>query len=77
MNFTHPLARAASVWSTGGAKGRPHKLLVVITTLELDPAHKKYKADQVDRLAGAAKDWLGENASLAEDFMLINRARDW
>jgi acyl-CoA synthetase (AMP-forming)/AMP-acid ligase II len=75
--FTHPLARDAKIWETSGSNGAPSRILVIITTLELEKAHKSYKADKVDRLAGAAKEWLQQHALAASDFVLINRPRDW
>ncbi|MDX7952724.1 hypothetical protein P7D22_16270 [Lichenihabitans sp. Uapishka_5] len=76
--FKHPLARDAKVWTTGGGQdGTTRRLLVVITTLELDETHKGFKADKVARLSDAARDWLKTQATEADDFVLINRPRDW
>lgn len=75
--FKHPLARDAKVWTTGGLPGAPSRLLVIITTLELDSAHKSHKADKVGRLSDAARDWIKNHALEASDFVLISRPRDW
>lgn len=75
--FSHPLARDAKIWDTGGFNGSPGRMLVIITTLELEKSHKSFKADKVARLTGAAREWLQEHALEATDFVLINRPRDW
>ena len=75
--FKHPLARDAKVWLTGGSGGTPVRLLVIITTLELDSAHKSYKADKVGRLSDAEREWITSHALEASDFVLISRPRDW
>jgi hypothetical protein len=75
--FKHPLARDAHIWATGGASQPSSRILVVITTLQLDKDHKGYKGDKVDRLSDAAKQWVQEHAGEANDFMLISRPRDW
>jgi hypothetical protein len=54
MTFSHPLARAAKIWQGTAMDGSKRDVLVVITTLELDPDSKKYKKDKVERLAAAA-----------------------
>ena len=77
MTFKHPLARHAMVWPTAGVKGKPRRVLVIITTLELDAEHKKYKGDKVEVLSTAAKEWLDANPSEAVDFLLMNRAKEW
>ena len=75
--FKHPLARDAKVWTTGGSAGSTTRLLVIITTLELDSGHKSYKGDKVGRLSEAARDWIKNHALEANDFVLISRPRDW
>ena len=77
MSFSHPLARNAHVWSTGGKKGKTKRLLVVITTLQLDPDHDKYKPEQVGKLSEAAGQWVEEHAAEATDFLLMNRPKTW
>lgn len=75
--FKHPLARDAKVWTTGGNAGSPSRLLVIITTLELDSTEKGYKADKVGRLSDAAREWIKDHALEASEFVLISRPRDW
>ncbi len=75
--FKHPLARDAKIWPTGGLSDLSKRILVVITTLELDRDHKRFKADKVQRLADAAGEWVQQNGTAADDFMLISRPRDW
>ena len=75
--FSHPLARDAKVWRTAGFEGEVRPLLVVITTLELDPNHKKFRAEKVDHLRGAAKQWLGAHPDVANDVLLMNRPKTW
>ena len=77
MTFTHPLARAAHVGSTAGAKGKVRRILVIITGLQLDKDHKKYKEESIKRLSDGAKAWLEEHPGEAADFMLMNRPKKW
>ena len=77
MTFTHPLARKAKVWASGRNDAKVSGILVIVTTLVLDPANKKFKADQVRRLSDKAKEWLSFNQDKASDFVLVNRTRDW
>ncbi len=77
MSFTHPLARNAKVWPTSGVYGQSRRLLVIVTTLDLDPESKKHKTEKVGRLSDAAKEWLSFNQNEADDFIMINRAKDW
>ena len=75
--FKHPLARDAKIWQSTGIKGKGQRILVVITTLELDEANRKYRAEKVERLTDAAKTWLAEHASAASDILFVNRPKDW
>jgi hypothetical protein len=77
MSFTHPLARAAHVASTAGMKGKVRHILVIITGLQLDKEHKKYKEESIKRLSDAARDWLEDHSNEAGDFMLMNRPKKW
>ena len=52
--FDHPLARAARIWPLGNASSDARSVLVVVTTLELDPERKRHKAEMVARLSAAA-----------------------
>ena len=77
MTFTHPLARASHVGSTAGVKGKVRHILVIITGLQLDKEHKKYKEEPIKRLSDAARSWLENNPGEAMDFMLMNRPKKW
>lgn len=75
--FTHPLARQAQIWTTEGVKGKAGRLLVVITTLELNSKQKGYKAEKLKRLSDAAREWVSANPGEASDVLLISRPREW
>jgi hypothetical protein len=77
MKFSHPLARGAKVWSAKPVKGRAERILVIVTTMALDPKSKRYKKPLVARLSDAALDYLAAHPKEANGFMLINRLRDW
>jgi hypothetical protein len=76
MSFVHPLARAAKVWTARGKDDSEQRVLVVVTTVPLDPGHKGYKKSLVEKLSRAAREHLAESKD-AESFVLINRLRDW
>jgi hypothetical protein len=76
MSFVHPLARGAKVWTARGKDDSEQRVLVVVTTVKLDPAEKGYKRSLVDKLSRAAREHLAESKD-AESFVLINRLRDW
>ncbi|MCW6511349.1 hypothetical protein [Lichenifustis flavocetrariae] len=75
--FSHPLARKAKVWSSVAAGKKSHGVLVIVTTLALDPKSKKFKAEKVERLSTVATEWLSFNQDKASEFVLVNRTRDW
>ena len=75
--FTHPLARAAKVWVTGNPRDGGQTILVIVTTLKLDPTAKGFKPDKVDTLSSAAAEWLSFHQNEASAFLLVNRAKDW
>jgi len=74
--FSHPLARAARVWRAESYDGSEQRVLVVVTTLELDPNNKRYKAKLVDKLTRAAKEHL-EQSSDAASFVIMNPLGRW
>jgi len=76
MSFVHPLARAAKVWAARGNDDSEQRVLVVVTTVKLDPAQRGYRKSLVEKLSRAARDHLEESKE-AESFVLINRLRDW
>jgi hypothetical protein len=57
--FIHPLARAARVWHAEGHDGSEQRILVIVTTMELDPKHKCFKKKLVEKLSHAAKEISG------------------
>lgn len=76
MTFAHPLARAARVWTAAGVDEGEQRVLVIVTTIPLDPGHKGYKKSLVEKLTRAARDYLKDSKE-AGSFILINRLRDW
>ncbi len=74
--FKHPLARAACLRHAVGVDGSERLLLVVVTTLQLDPEGRGYKKAFVDKLSHAAREYLSRLPNPA-GFVLINRLRDW
>jgi hypothetical protein len=76
MSFAHPLARGAKVWTARGEDDSEQRVLVIVTTIPLDPDHKGYKKSLVEKLSHAAREHLAESKE-AQSFMLINRLRDW
>jgi hypothetical protein len=76
MAFSHPLARGAKVWTARAQDGSEQRVLVIITTIPLDPGEKGYKKSLVERLSRGARDYLTESND-AVSFMLMHRMRDW
>jgi hypothetical protein len=76
MAFSHPLARAAKVWTSRASDGAEQRVLVVITTIPLEPDEKGYKKSLVERLGRAAHDYLADSQE-ASSFVLASRIRDW
>jgi hypothetical protein len=76
MIFSHPLARSASVFTARDNDGSGYRVLAIVTTLELDPKSQNYKKLFVEKLSGAAMDYLA-NSDEAAAFVLMNRPRDW
>ena len=76
MEFSHPLARGAKVWPARFRDGKVQRILVVVTTIELDPEKGRYKKETVEHLAAAAQEYLAGSAE-ADGYMLLNRLRDW
>ena len=72
MKFSHPLARSGSVWPAITLDDKAHDILVIVTTLELDARHKKFKASKVERLRDAAKQYLREHLPDVREVVLMN-----
>jgi hypothetical protein len=64
------------VWTARGKDDSEQRVLVIVTTITLDPGQKGYKRSLVDKLSRAAREHLAESKD-AELFVLINRLRDW
>ena len=76
MAFSHPLARAAKVWTAKTHEGAEQRVLVIVTTIPLEPGDKGYKKSLVERLSRAARDYLADSNE-APSFLLMSRLRDW
>jgi hypothetical protein len=76
MCFSHPLARKAKVWPMKTREGSDRNVLVIVTSLVLDPQSEKYKKKLVDRLSKEASAYVAGNAGIT-DFVLINRIKEW
>ena len=69
--FTHPLARASRVYWAEGLDGSEQRVLVIVTTIELDPKHHRYDDRLIERLSRAARRYLALSSE-ATAFVLIN-----
>jgi hypothetical protein len=76
MAFSHPLARGAKVWTAKAQDGGEQRVLVIVTTISLEPNDKGYKKSLVERLSRAARDYLADSNEAAS-FLLMSRMRDW
>jgi hypothetical protein len=76
MAFSHPLARAAKVWTAKANDGSEQRVLVIVTTIPLEPSDKGYKKSLVERLSRAARDYLADSKEAAL-FLLVSRTREW
>ena len=76
MAFSHPLARGAKVWTAKARDGGEQRVLVIVTTIPLEPNDKGYKKSLVERLSRAAGDYLADSNEAAS-FLLMSRMRDW
>ena len=64
------------MWTAKANDGAEQRVLVVITTIPLEPHEKGYKKSLVERLGRAAHDYLA-NSKEASSFVLASRTRDW
>jgi hypothetical protein len=76
MAFSHPLARGAKVWTAKAHDGSEQRVLVIVTTIPLEPNEKGYKKSLVERLSRAAREHLADSNE-AGAFMLVSRLREW
>jgi hypothetical protein len=74
--FKHPLARRATVATAHPRKGGEQKMLLIVTTLELDPKSKGFSASNVERLHDAAKAHLAEAPDLG-GYLIVDRPKEW
>ncbi len=72
MGFKHPLARLAAIRRMVGRDGSDQNVLVVATTLELDPHHERFKKDKVSHLGEAAMEYLTEHPEKAAGYVLVH-----
>jgi hypothetical protein len=72
LKFSHPLARTARFWIEESLDNGTNDVFVITTTLELDPSHKKFKEDKIERLRGAAKEYLLESHPRVRKILLMN-----
>lgn len=75
MKFEHPLVRSAKTWRAYPREGEDSDVLVIVTTLELDPEAKKYKPELVDKLRAAARLFLTEHPAKGTGFVLMNKPK--
>ena len=61
MSFVHPLARGAKVWTAKDHDDGERRVLVIVTTIPLDPEQKGYKKSLVEKLSRAAREHLAES----------------
>jgi hypothetical protein len=64
------------VWTAKGQDGGEQRVLVIVTTIPLEPNDKGYKKSLVERLSRAAHDYLADSKEAAS-YLLLNRLRDW
>jgi hypothetical protein len=69
--FSHPLARTARVWTAQKPDGSEQRVLVIVTTMELDRANQCYKERLVEKLSRAAREYLALS-SVASAFVIVN-----
>jgi hypothetical protein len=75
-NFSHQLARSAKVWSATMEDGAERRILVIVTTIELDPKHDRYSKDLVGSSRVRREKHLAQT-STATGFVLVSRPKDW
>jgi len=64
------------VWTAKNHDGVEQRVLVIVTTIPLEPGEKGYKKSLVERLSRAANDYLADSKDAAS-FLLMSRLRDW
>ena len=74
--FSHPLARAARIWHAERHDGSKERVLVIVTTMKLDPKKKRYKAKLAEKLDCAAKEYLAQSPE-ATSFIIMSPLSHW
>jgi hypothetical protein len=74
--FSHPLVRAAHIWHAERHDGTKERVLVIVTTMELDPKKNRYKAKLAEKLARAAQEYVAQSSE-ATSFIVMNPMRQW
>ena len=74
--FKHPLARKATLARAHRRDGSEVVALLIVTTLDLDPASPGHKADKVERLHAAARDYLAQHPEI-QSYSILARPKDW
>jgi hypothetical protein len=74
--FKHPLARNATTARQRRRQGEDETVLVIVTTMDLDPNSKAYSRKNFERLDDAAKTYLAEAADVA-GYVIVNRVKEW
>ena len=64
------------MWTAKAQDGGEQRILVIVTTIPLEPSNKDYKKSLVERLSRAASDYLADSKEAAS-FLLVSRMRDW
>ena len=74
--FSHPLARAARIWHAERHDGSKERVLVIVTTMELDRKKKRHKAKLAEKLGRAAQEYLAQSSE-ATSFVIMNPPHYW
>jgi hypothetical protein len=74
--FKHPLARRATITSLRQRDGGEHPLLVIVTTLDLDPEAKRFSKKNFDRLHAAAHAFVAATPDIF-GYSVVNRPKEW
>ena len=64
------------MWTAKSHDGSEQRVLVIVTTIPLEPDEKGYKKSLVERLSRAAREHLADSNE-ASSFMLVPRLREW
>lgn len=74
--FKHPLARNATLAKLHPRDGDETSVLVVVTTLTLEPDAKGYSAKNIARLHEAARAFVAQTEGVTA-YALVNRPKEW